>query len=124
MRCSVRSAIPCSPEWFLVSFSKADVIQTITLHRDDIAALGVTAIGLIGSIARNEAHDASDLDVVIDLPPEHQTLREYFAVIDWLEAQFGCHVDVLMLDTLRPRFRRAVERDIIWVDLSGTGTQS
>ena len=65
-----------------MSLSKADVIQTINFHRDDIAALGVAAIGLIGSVARNEAHDASDLDVVIDLPPEHQTLREYFAVID------------------------------------------
>ena len=46
-----------------------------------------------------------------------QTVREYFAVIDWLEAQFGRHVDVLMLDTLRPRFRRAIERDIVWIDL-------
>ena len=100
-----------------MSLIKSDVIQTITLHRDDIAALGVAAIGLIGSVARDEAHDASDLDVVIDLPPEHQTLREYFAVIDYLEAQFGRHVDVLMLDTLRPRFRRAIERDIVWIDL-------
>ena len=107
-----------------MSLIKADVIQTITLHLDDIAALGVAAIGLIGSVARDEAHDASDLDVVIDLPPEHQTLREYFAVIDFLEAQFGRRVDVLMLDSLRPRFRRAVERDIIWIDLSGAGTQS
>ena len=105
-----------------MSLSKTDVIQTIALHRDDIAALGVAAIGLIGSVARNEAHDASDLDVVIDLPPERQTLREYFAIIDYLEEQFGGHVDVLMLDTLRPRFRRAIERDIIWVDLSGAGT--
>ena len=100
-----------------MSLSKADVIQTINFHRDDIAALGVAAIGLIGSVARNEAHEDSDLDVVIDLPPEHQTLREYFAVIDFLEAQFGRRVDVLMLDTLRPRFRRAIERDIVWIDL-------
>ncbi len=97
--------------------TKEDAIRTITQHRDDIAELGVVAIGLIGSVARDEAQDASDLDVVIDLPPEHQTVGEYFAVIDWLEAQFGCHVDVLMLDTLRPRFRRAIERDIVWIDL-------
>ena len=104
--------------------SRADAIQTISEHCDDIAALGVAAIGLIGSVARNEAHDASDLDVVIDLPPERQTLRGYFAIVDYLEAQFGRHVDVLMLDTLRPRFRRAIERDVVWIDLSGLGTQS
>jgi len=98
-------------------FTKDDAIQIIAQHRDDIAALGVHAIGLIGSVARDESHDASDLDVVIDLPPEHQTLREYFAIIDYLEAQFGRHVDVLMLDTLRPRFRRAIERDVVWIDL-------
>ena len=97
--------------------TKEDSIRTITQHRDDIAALGVAAIGLIGSVARNEAHAASDLDVVIDLPPEHQTLRGYFAIVDYLEAQFGRHVDVLMLDTLRPRFRRAIEREIVWIDL-------
>ena len=97
--------------------TKKDAIQTITQHRDVIAELGVVAIGLIGSVARNEAHDASDLDVIIDLPQKHQTVREFFAIIDYLEAQFGRHVDVLMLDTLRPRFRCAIERDIVWIDL-------
>ncbi len=101
-------------------WTRSEAIQTLTAHRDDITALGVKAIGLIGSVARNEAQAASDLDVVIDLPPEHQTVREYFAVIDYLEAQFGCHVDVLMLDTLRPRFRRAIERDVVWIDLGAT----
>ena len=100
-----------------MSLTKADAIRTITQHREDIAALGVAAIGIIGSVARDEAGGNSDLDVVIDLPPERQTLRGYFAVIDYLEAQFGRHVDVLMLDTLRPRFRRAIERDIVWIDL-------
>lgn len=100
-----------------MQITKKNAIQTIAQHRQEIAELGVAAIGLIGSVARNEAHDASDLDVVIDLPPEHQTLREYFAIVDFLEAQFKSHVDVLMLDTLRPRFRRAIERDIVWIDL-------
>ena len=100
-----------------MQITRYDAIQTIVQHRQEVAALGVAAIGLIGSVARDEADDTSDLDVVIDLPPEHQTLREYFAIIDYLEAQFGRHVDVLMLDTLRPRFRRAIERDVIWVDL-------
>ena len=102
-----------------MQINRDDTIQTIAKHRQEIAELGVAAIGLIGSVARNEARDGSDLDVVIDLPPEHQTLREYFAIIDYLEAQFGRHVDVLMLDTLRPRFRRAIERDIVWIDLDG-----
>lgn len=97
--------------------TREDAIRTIAQHRQEIAELGVAAIGLIGSVARGEAHVASDLDVVIDLPPEHQTLRGYFAIIDYLEAQFGSHVDVLMLDTLRPRFLRAIERDVVWIDL-------
>ena len=100
-----------------MQITRENAIQTIAQNRQKIAELGVAAIGLIGSVAREEAHDASDLDVVIDLPPEHQTLREYFAIIDYLEAQFDRHVDVLMLDTLRPRFRRAIERDIVWIDL-------
>ena len=99
--------------------SKEAATQTIIQHRQEIAELGVAAIGLIGSVARDEAQAGSDLDVIIDLPPEHQTLREYFAIIDFLEAQFGSHVDVLMLDTLRPRFRRAIERDVVWIDLGG-----
>lgn len=100
-----------------MALTRADAIDTLTRNRDEIAELGVVAIGIIGSVARDDAHDASDLDVIIDLPPKHQTLREYFAIIDYLEAQFGRHVDVLMLDTLRPRFRRAIERDVVWIDL-------
>lgn len=95
--------------------TKEYAIQTITQHRQEIAELGVAAIGLIGSVARGEAHDTSDLDVVIDLPPEHQTLREYFAIVDTWRPQFGRHVDVLMLDTLaakispRHRARRCLD---------------
>ena len=35
---------------------------------------GVTRIGIFGSIARNEAHNDSDIDIVVDMHPIYRSV--------------------------------------------------
>jgi predicted nucleotidyltransferase len=60
-----------------------------TLERD----YGVTVLGLFGSIARDQAGEASDVDVVIKM--REPNLFALVHVKDNLEAAFHCHVDVV-----------------------------
>jgi predicted nucleotidyltransferase len=50
---------------------KDDVIALLTQSKPQLAAkYGVTQLGVFGSLARNEASGASDIDIVVHMPPD------------------------------------------------------
>lgn len=53
---------------------------------------GVTRIGIFGSVARNEAHHESDIDIVVDMAPD---LLKRVSLKAELELLFGKKVDVV-----------------------------
>ena len=47
------------------------VIQTLSNHKQELSAkYGVTRLGVFGSVARGEASGASDVDIVVEMPPD------------------------------------------------------
>ena len=46
-----------------------EAIAILVQHRDDLRARGVRHAALFGSVARGEASQASDLDILIELDP-------------------------------------------------------
>ncbi len=53
---------------------------------------GVTRIGIFGSVARNEAHNESDIDIVVDMAPD---ILKRVNLKAELELLFGKKVDVV-----------------------------
>ncbi len=47
--------------------TKQDVIDRLAAHREELEAQGVASLALFGSVARGEAGQASDVDVVVEL---------------------------------------------------------
>lgn len=45
---------------------RADIIEVLRRHRDQLAVLGVDHLCLFGSMARDEAASDSDVDIVVD----------------------------------------------------------
>lgn len=75
---------------------------------------GITAIGLFGSIARNQATETSDVDVVVQLlNPDLFTLVH---IKEELEAAFHRHVDVLQYrEKMNPYLKRHIEQEAVYV---------
>ena len=73
---------------------------------------GVTKLALYGSLARDQATDTSDVDVLVefDSPPDW---RQYFGAQFYLEDLFGRSVDLSTKEEVRAEIRRYVERDAI-----------
>ena len=90
------------------------VIQLIREHRADIERFGVRAISIFGSVARDEAGDGSDVDVMVDLGPE-PTFRGYMDLKFFLEDLLECKVDVVTPGTLRPGIETAVMKEVVRV---------
>ena len=63
---------------------------------------GIDSIALFGSYARGEATEESDLDFVMD-KGDLKGLR-YVSLINDLEREFECHVDVVSKDSSNKEF--------------------
>jgi predicted nucleotidyltransferase len=75
------------------SLDKESILSELSSLKDDLATLyEVNKIGIFGSIARNEANENSDIDIVVDMQPN--ILKRVNLKIE-LEAKFGRKVDVI-----------------------------
>jgi len=75
---------------------------------------GVKALLLFGSVARNEATSASDVDLLVEFnrPVGYFGL---FALQDYLEKLLGCPVDLGTPDSLKPYIRERINGELIRV---------
>ncbi|MCK8519295.1 nucleotidyltransferase family protein [Methanoculleus sp. 7T] len=77
---------------------------------------GVTKIGIFGSTARGEDRPESDVDVLVELSPDHLTFRNFIALADFLEELYGRKVDLLTVGGIDPLIRQDVESEVVWCE--------
>ena len=72
----------------------------------------VRALSVFGSVARDEASDRSDVDVLVDFvsPPDFDG---YFGLKEELEALLGTRVDLATRSMLKARIRPRVEAEAV-----------
>jgi len=68
---------------------------------------GAANLRVYGSVLTGRDHVNSDLDLLVDLPPE-QSLLSMIALRQELEDLLGCSVDLTEVDSLHPCIRRSV----------------
>ena len=86
--------------------TSTDLARTVAQHRDEIVALvkqhrGRT-IAVFGSVARGEAHAASDIDFLVEFEPR-SSLLDLIHLEDALAALLGRRVDVVSAGGLLDR---------------------
>ena len=85
-----------------------DVLKVLADHRQEVRQqFSVTSLRLFGSVARDEATETSDVDVLVTFA-RPVGLFGLCALKDYLEQLLGCTVDVGTLDSLKPRIRARV----------------
>lgn len=92
--------------------NRQEVLTILARLRPELAVLGVTKLGLFGSMARDQAGAGSDVDVLIDLEAADR-YHAYLDVRDLLQAQLGRRVDVVTRGALKPLARPQVEAELI-----------
>lgn len=92
---------------------KHATLQLLNTHGPEIRErFGVRRLSLIGSVARDEAGNDSDVDVLVEFEGS-ETFQGYFGLKFFLEDLFKKPVDVVTETGLRPAFRPYVEEDAI-----------
>lgn len=79
------------------------ILTSLAEHRQTITDLGVRRLALFGSAARGEATEGSDLDFVVEF--SKKSFDAYMDLKFFLEKLFGCAVDLVIADVIKPRLR-------------------
>lgn len=90
--------------------------QRVRSKRDEILRLatkyGARNVRVFGSLARGEADEASDLDLLVELDPG-RSLLDLGGLQFELETLLGCRVDVVTERGLKLRIRNRVLREAV-----------
>lgn len=92
-----------------------EVLRVLTRFRDQRAReFGITRIGIFGSLARGEATDASDVDVVVEM--ERPDLLLLVGIKQELEELLQRPVDVVRYrEQMNPLLKKRIDREAIYV---------
>lgn len=71
---------------------------------------GINSISLFGSYAKGNANEDSDLDFVMD-KGELRGLIQYISLVEDLEEEFNCHVDLVSKGSSNKKFLNAIKKD-------------
>ena len=94
--------------------TREQVLLILRQHQVGLAVRGIKSLAIFGSVARNEASSASDIDILVDFIGS-ATFDGYMETKFYLESLLGCQVDLVVQQALKPRMRPVVEREAIYV---------
>ena len=88
------------------------ILTMLKKHRQALEKFGVARLALFGSVARDEADEHSDIDVLVGFA-RTPTSKDYFGLQFYLEDLLGRPVDLVTDKALRPELRPFVEKDLV-----------
>jgi hypothetical protein len=91
------------------------VLAALRARRDEIERrYGVRMVGIVGSVARGEATEKSDIDVMVDITGRPTLFSLSRAERDLADAVgLGLPVELVLREGMRPASREFMERDLV-----------
>ena len=92
---------------------RKNALTILEAHRQELRErFGVKSLRLFGSVARDEASEQSDVDVVVDFD-ETPSLFGFLRLQGYLRDLLGTKVDLVTESGLKERARPYVEKDAV-----------
>jgi hypothetical protein len=90
-----------------------NMVQKIARIRSELhERFTVKRIGVFGSCARGDESSESDVDIIVELA--EPTFDNYMDLKFRLEEVFQRPVDLVMADTVKPRLKPIIEKEVIY----------
>ncbi len=81
--------------------------KILSAHKKDLLGLGVRALSLFGSVARNKASARSDIDILVDFDAK-KGLFGFMDLKNYLEKLLRRDVDLVTKSALHPALRKKI----------------
>lgn len=95
---------------------KNNIISTLKAHRAELEQAGIAHLFLFGSVARDDATEASDVDLFFDQTPDiPMGYIAMFGIENRLSKLLSCKVDLVPSDAFKPHVEQNARRDAVQV---------
>lgn len=94
--------------------NRDQVISLLARKRVELERLGVKTLAVFGSTARNDASDASDVDILVEFKGP-ATFDGYMDLKEFLEDLLGRPVDLVTRRALKPAMKSDIEAEAVYV---------
>ena len=93
----------------------ADIISTLRQNERNLRVRGVVHAALFGSVARGDHGASSDIDILIDIEPDHvRDIYSYVGLKIYIAELFSGPVDIVDRAALRPSLRGSPDREALY----------
>lgn len=93
-------------------FSSDGIINKLNNSMNDIEKFHVSKLALFGSFARDEQHEASDIDILVEFEAGYETFDNYMDLKFYLEELFNMKVDLVIFNSVKPSLRNSIMRSV------------
>ena len=90
-----------------------EALAILAKHHDEIEALGVKSLALFGSVARNEAGAASDVDILVEFHDRFVGIVAFVRLQLYLETILGRPVDLVTHRSIKPQLRDRILGELV-----------
>jgi uncharacterized protein len=104
----------CPEREVVVAADREQVLQVLAAHAEEFRGMGVRHVFLFGSLARGEATEGSDVDILVEYRPDAKL--SFLRVCELrrrLEELLGADVDLVTTGGLRSEIRDEVMSEAI-----------
>jgi len=90
-----------------------EILDFLKQHKRDLETrFSVKRIGFFGSVLHGSAIGSSDVDILVELA--QPTFDHYMDLKFFLEDQLGIPVDLVLADSLKPRLKPIIAREVAY----------
>jgi predicted nucleotidyltransferase len=94
--------------------NRQQALQTLSENRSKLKRFSVKDLYLFGSVARNEAIDGSDVDILVELQPNAKIGLFQFARLQrFISELLECNVDLATPDALHKDLKEDIIKEAI-----------
>ena len=99
--------------WHPDRVNRDQALQILNDIFPQLQTYGVRDVALFGSVARNDAGNSSDIDILIDFEPEAESFDNLMNVADLLDRRFDSPVDLVTVNGLSPYLAASVQAEAV-----------
>jgi predicted nucleotidyltransferase len=97
--------------------TKQEILTFLQEHKDELLSrFHVSSIGLFGSFSREEQHESSDIDILVDFD---ENVTDFYTVKTALKAylahSFNRSIDLAREKYLKPYAKEQILKDVIYI---------
>ncbi len=97
--------------------TKEEILTRLLRLAPELRSLGVEKIGLFGSFVRNEPHELSDVDILVEFAPGRKSFDSFMHLGFRLEDIFQRRVELVTKESLSPHIGPQILKETEYVSL-------